>query len=136
MRIFSTYRNYNSEKAGVIAFIAFVISLIFKGRKKDGKHKNIFIRFVKNFTRVSTAAGLISVLDAKKTIKNKVDGKSFEEVAEIYNKSAGETVIDIEYDENGNVKSTVKSAKTYSDLDEMTSQLWLPLLQKGMKFNA
>ncbi len=123
MRRFSTFCNYDTEKAGGIALVSFVISLIFKGRKKDGKHKNIFIRFVRNFTRVSTAVGIASVLGAKNAVKNKDDGISFEQAAEMYNKSVGETVIDIEYDENGKVKGTGKITKTYSDIDEMTSQL-------------
>ena len=122
MRRFSTFCNYDPEKAGSIALISFVMSLIFKGRKKDGKHKNIFVRFVRNFTGVSTAVGIASVLGAKNAVKNKESGISFEEAAEMYNKSVGETVIDIEYDENGKVKGTGKCTKTYSDLDKMTSQ--------------
>lgn len=122
MRRFSSFFNYNPEKAGGIAVISFVISLIFKGSKKDGKHKNIFIRFVRNFTRVSTAVGIASALGAKNYVKNKGDVISFEDAAEMYNKSVGETVIDIEYDKNGNTKGTGKCTKTYSDLNEMTSQ--------------
>lgn len=122
MRRFSTFCNYDPEKAGSIALVSFVMSLIFKGRKKEGKYKNIFIRFVRNFTRVSTAVGIASVLGAKNAVKNKEGGISFEEAAEMYNKSVGETVIDIEYDENGKVKGTGKCTKTYSDLDKMTSQ--------------
>lgn len=122
MRRFSTFCNYDPEKAGSIALVSFFISLFFKGRKKDGKHKNIFIRFVRNFTRVSTAVGFASMLGAKNAVKNKEGGISFEKAAEMYNKSVGETVIDIEYDENGKVKGTGKITKTYSDIDEMTSQ--------------
>lgn len=122
MKRFSTFCNYNTEKAGVIALAAFIISLIFKGRKKDGKHKNIFIRFVRNFTRVSSAVGLASILGAENFVKNKDDGISFEEAADMYNKSVGEAVINVEYDKNGNAKGTGKYTKTYSDLDEMTSQ--------------
>ncbi len=119
MKRFSTFSNYAPEKVGVIAFVAFFISLIFKGRKKDGKHKNIFIRFVKNLTRVSSAVGLVSIFNAKNTAQK--DDISFEKVADMYNKSVGEKIIDIEYDKNGNVKGTEKSTKTYNDIDQMTS---------------
>lgn len=122
MKRFSMFSNYNTEKAGGIAVVAFIISLIFKGRKKKGKHRNIFIRFVRNFTGVSSAVGLASILGAKNAVKNKDDGISFEQAAEMYNKSVGEKVIDIEYDKNGNSKGTGKCTITYSDLDEMTSQ--------------
>lgn len=120
MKRFRAFFNYDPEKAGRVALFAFVISLIFKGRKKDGKHKNIFIRFVRNFTRVSSVVGLVSMLDAKNAMENKKDGIDFEEAAEMYNKSVGENVIDIEYDENGNVKGTGKCTKTYNDIDQMT----------------
>lgn len=122
MKKFSMFSNYNTEKAGGIAVVAFIISLIFKGRKKNGKHRNIFIRFVRNFTGVSSAVGLASILGVKNVVKNKDDGISFEQAAEMYNKSVGEKVIDIEYDKNGNSKGTGKCTITYSDLDEMTSQ--------------
>ncbi len=122
MKKFSMFSNYNTEKAGGIAVVAFIISLIFKGRKKNGKHRNIFIRFVRNFTGVSSAVGLSSILGAKNAVKNKDDGISFEQAAEMYNKSVGEKVIDIEYDKNGHSKGTGKCTITYSDLDEMTSQ--------------
>ena len=122
MRRYSTFSNYNPEKAGGIALLAFAASLIFKGRKKNGKRENIFIRFVRNFTRVSAAVGIASVFGAKNAVNNKDDGISFEQAAEMYNKSTGETVINVEYDEKGNAKGTVKCTKTYSDLDNMTSQ--------------
>lgn len=122
MKKFSMFSNYNTEKAGGIAVVSFIISLIFKGRKKNGKHRNIFIRFVRNFTGVSSVVGLASILGAKNAVKNKDDGISFEQAAEMYNKSVGEKVIDIEYDKNGNSKGTDKCTITYSDLDEMTSQ--------------
>ena len=122
MKKFSMFSNYNTEKAGGIAVVAFIISLIFKGRKKNGKHRNIFIRFVRNFTGVSSAVGLASILGVKNAVKNKDDGISFEQAVEMYNKSVGEKVIDIEYDKNGNSKGTGKCTITYSDLDEMTSQ--------------
>lgn len=122
MKRFSMFSNYNAEKTGGIAVAAFIMSLIFKGRKKNGKHKNIFIRFLRNFTGVSSAVGFASILGAKNAVKNKDDGISFEQAAEMYNKSVGEKVIDIEYDKNGKAKGTGKCTKTYSDLDKMTSQ--------------
>lgn len=123
MKRFRIYSNYEPDKIGRIALFSFIISLIFKGRKKDGKHKNIFIRFVRNFTRTSAAVGLASSLGAKSAVNNKEDELSFEEAAKMYNKSAGETIIDIEYDKNGFAKNTSKSTKTYSDLSEMTSDI-------------
>lgn len=122
MKRFKVFSNYKPEKMGGIALLSFAVSLIFKGRKKDGKHKNILIRFVRNFTRISSAVGFASALSAKNTVKNKDDGISFEEAARMYNKSVGETVIDIQYDKNGNVKDIGKYTKTYSDLDEMSGQ--------------
>lgn len=123
MKRFRIYSNYEPDKIGKIALFSFIISLIFKGRKKDGKHKNIFIRFVRNFTRTSAAVGLASSLGAKSAVNNKEDELSFEEAAKMYNESVGETIIDIEYDKNGFAKNTSKSTKTYSDLSEMTSDI-------------
>ena len=122
MKMFKVFSNYKPQKISRIALFSFAVSLFFKGRKKDGKHKNIFIRFVRNFTRVSSFAGIASIFGAKNTVKNKDIGISFEEAAELYNKSVGETVIDIEYDKKGNAKGTGKCTKTYYDLDEMTSK--------------
>lgn len=122
MKRFKVFSNYEPEKMSGIALIAFAVSLIFKGRKKNGKHKNIFIRFVRNFTRISAAVGFASALSAKNKVKNKDDDISFEKAAEMYNESVGETVIDIEYDENGNVKGTGKCTRTYYNIDEMAEQ--------------
>lgn len=120
MKRLRIYSNYKPDKMGKIVLFSFIISLIFKGRKKDGKHKNIFIRFVRNFTRTSAAVGLASSLSAKNAVKNKEDELSFEEAAKMYNESAGETIIDIEYDKNGFAKNTGKCTKTYTDIHEMT----------------
>lgn len=120
MKRFKVYSNYEAGKLGKIALTSFIISLIFKGRKKDGKHKNIFIRYVRNFSRISATVGLASAVGAKNAVNNKDDSITFEQAAKIYNESAGETVIDIEYDKNGIAKNTGKSTKTYSDTKEMT----------------
>lgn len=120
MKRLRIYSNYEPDKIGKIALFSFIISLIFKGRKKDGKHKNIFIRFVRNFTRTSAVAGLASSLGAKNAVKNKEDELSFEEAAKMYNESAGETIINIEYDKNGFAKNTGKYTKTYTDINQMT----------------
>lgn len=114
MKRFNVYSNYETGRLGKIALISFIISLIFKGRKKDGKHKNIFIRYVRNFSRVSAAVGMASAVGAKGAMKNKEDSITFEQAAKMYNESAGETVIDIEYDKNGIAKNTGKSTRTYS----------------------
>ena len=97
-----------------------MISFVFKGRKKDGRHKNIFNRFIKNFGRVSAAVGLASAIGAKNAVKAKEDEMSFEEAVKKYNESVGETVIDIEYDKNGYAKSTGKCTRTFTDIDEIT----------------
>lgn len=123
MKRFKVYSNYEAAKLGRIALISFIISLVFKGRKKDGKHKNILIRYVRNFSRVSAGVGLVAAVGAKNAVKNKDESITFEQAAKMYNESAGETVIDIECDKNGFTKSTGKSTKTYSDVDNMISDI-------------
>lgn len=120
MKRFRISSNYEPDKIGKIALFSIIISLIFKGRKKDGKHKNIFIRFVRNFTRTSAVVGFASAIGAKNTVSGKEDEISFEEAAKKYNESVGETIVDIEYDKNGFAKNTGKCTKTFTDINEMT----------------
>ena len=120
MKRFKLYSNYEPEKIGKIALFSFLMSFVFKGRKKDGRHKNIFNRFIKNFGSVAAVVGLASAIGAKNAVKAKEDEMSFEEAVKKYNESVGETVIDIEYDKNGYAKSTCKSTKTFTNTSAMT----------------
>ena len=120
MKWVKLYSNYEPEKIGKIALFSFLISFVFKGRKKDGRYKNIFNRFIKNFGRLSAVVGFASAIGAKNAVKDREDEISFEAAAKKYNESAGKTVIDIVYDKNGYAKSTCKCTKTFTDIDEMT----------------